>query len=92
MSIGLKEKYAKINIMELADKSLSVLGSIDSLHGSFQEAFYIITKKLIPADKIVSHVFSIDKYKEAFSTVGCNINTKTVHPSLEPNAKVLIKL
>jgi len=91
MSIGLKEKYMKLNVMELADKSLSVVGSIDSLDGSFQEAFDIITKKLIPADKIISHVFPLSDYKKAFATIGCDIDLKKMILPKDPNAKILIE-
>lgn len=91
MSIGLKDKYANINVRELADKSLSIIGSIDSLHGSFLEAFHLITKNIIPAEKLVSHVIPLENYKEAFSILGCDIDSKSMVSAKEKNAKVIIE-
>lgn len=91
MSIGLKDKYANINVRELADKSLSIIGSIDSLHGSFLEAFHLITKNVIPAERLVSHVIPLENYKEAFSILGCDIDSKSMVPPKEKNAKVIIE-
>ncbi|NKF07338.1 alcohol dehydrogenase catalytic domain-containing protein [Clostridium gasigenes] len=91
MSIGLKDKYTKINVRELADKSLSIIGSIDSLHGSFLEAFHLITKNVIPAEKLVSHVIPLENYKEAFSILGCDIDSKSMTEPKEKNAKIIIE-
>lgn len=91
MSIGLKDKFVSINARELADKSLSIIGSIDSLHGSFIEAFHLITKKVIPAEKIVSHVIPLENYKEAFSILGCDIDSKAIFQSKIKNAKIIIE-
>ncbi len=91
MSIGLKDKYTQLNIRDLADKSLSIIGSIDSLHGSFLEAFHLITQGTIPTEKLVSHVFPLKEYKEAFGTIGCNFNQKTIVNAKIPNGKILIE-
>lgn len=91
MSIGLKDKYANINVRQLADKSLSIIGSIDSLHGSFLEAFHLITKNVIPTEKLVSHVVPLENYKEAFSILGCDIDSKSMVQSKVKNAKVIIE-
>lgn len=91
MSIGLKDKYANINVRELADKSLSIIGSIDSLHGSFLDAFHLITKNIIPAEKLVSHVIPLENYKKAFSILGCDIDSKSMVQPKEKNAKVIIE-
>lgn len=91
MSIGLKDKYANINVRELADKSLSIIGSIDSLHGSFLDAFHLITKNIIPAEKLVSHVIQLENYKKAFSILGCDIDSKSMVQPKEKNAKVIIE-
>lgn len=91
MSIGLKQKYARINTMELADKSLSILGSIDSLHGSFLEAFHLITTHAIPTEKMVSHVLPLAEYKQGFALVGCDIDAQSmVRPEVK-NAKILLE-
>lgn len=91
MSIGLKDKNMNINVRELADKSLSIMGSIDSQNGSFLEAFHLITKNIIPAEKIVSHVIKLEDYKKAFSILGCDIDSKSVTQPKESTAKILIE-
>jgi L-iditol 2-dehydrogenase len=92
MSIGLKRKYARINTMELADKSLSIFGSIDSLHGAFGEAFHLITNNVIPAAKIISHVFPLVQYKLGFATIGCDIDAQELVSVQAKSAKVLLEV
>ncbi|SFR80181.1 zinc-dependent alcohol dehydrogenase [Anaeromicropila populeti] len=92
MSIGLKKKYARINTMELADKSLSIVGSIDSMHGSFLEAFHLITKNVIPTEKLISHVIPLSDFKQAFSIIGCDIEAKSMVPAKIENAKILLEI
>jgi hypothetical protein len=89
MAIGLKQKQATINTIYLADRSLTILGSIDSMHGSFLEAFYLITKGIIPVESFISHVFPLEKYKEAFSVIGCNIDSKRLAPPREPSRALI---
>ena len=90
MSIGLKEKLASIDTMLLADRSLSVIGSIDSLHGSFAEAFHLITTGRIPAERLVSHVIPLDDFKTGFAALGCDIDNKRFGPADQASCKVLI--
>ncbi|GIF14161.1 zinc-dependent alcohol dehydrogenase [Actinoplanes teichomyceticus] len=90
MSIGLKEKLASIDTMLLADRSLSVIGSIDSLHGSFVEAFHLITSGRIPAERLVSHVVPLAEYRRGFAALGCDIDGRRMRPADQASCKVLI--
>ncbi len=90
MSIGLKEKMASIDTMLLADRSLSVIGSIDSLHGSFVEAFHLITSGRIPAEGLVSHVVPLADYRRGFAALGCDIDARRLGPADQASCKVLI--
>ncbi|MFD8722616.1 zinc-binding dehydrogenase [Streptomyces sp. NPDC059629] len=92
MSIGLKEKRFTIDGMHLADRSLSVIGSIDSLHGSFLEAFHLITSGRIPAERLVSHVVSLSDYSRGFATLGCDIPNKQSTPTRSASCKVLFDI
>jgi L-iditol 2-dehydrogenase len=92
MSIGLKRRSARINTMELADKSLSVCGSIDSVHGAFGEAFHLIVNNMVPAAGIVSHVFPLDQFKLGFATIGCDIDSQALVPVKAKSAKVLLEI
>ncbi len=92
MAIGLKNRTAAINSMQLADKSLSIVGSIDSLQGTFMEAFKLITTGIIPAQKLVSHVMPLAQYQEAFAVVGCDMDAKAMVPSAIGSCKVLLEI
>jgi threonine dehydrogenase-like Zn-dependent dehydrogenase len=90
MSIGLKEKDFTIDGMHLADRSLSVIGSIDSLHGSFTEALHLVVSGRIPTEKLVSHVVPLDRYEEGFAALGLDIAGKSHGSSPVPSLKVLV--
>jgi L-iditol 2-dehydrogenase len=92
MSIGLKEKNFTIDGMHLADRSLSVIGSIDSLHGSFVEAFHLITSGRIPAERLVSHVVPLSSFQTGFAALGCDIPGRAMTPIDEGSCKVLIEI
>jgi threonine dehydrogenase-like Zn-dependent dehydrogenase len=89
MSIGLKERQFTIDGMHLADRSLSVIGSIDSLHGSFLEAFHLITSGRIPAERLVSHVIPLADFQDGFATLGCDMSSKSMTPTRSASCKVL---
>ncbi|WP_108651036.1 zinc-dependent alcohol dehydrogenase [Dongshaea marina] len=92
LNVALKDSYAKLDILKIADKSLSVIGSIDSLNNSFERAYATIRDGQIPVGKLVSHTFEFEDYEQAFTMVGCNIQGKTQQPITEPNCKVLLKI
>ncbi|MFF4588359.1 zinc-binding dehydrogenase [Streptomyces sp. NPDC001388] len=92
MSVGLKEKRFTIDGMHLADRSLSVIGSIDSLHGSFLEAFHLITSGRIPAERLVSHVVPITEFEDGFARLGYDIPNKSAGPARSASCKVLFDI
>ncbi|HEX8627871.1 MAG TPA: alcohol dehydrogenase catalytic domain-containing protein [Catenuloplanes sp.] len=90
LSIGLKRKDMTIDGMHLADRSLSVIGSIDSLHGSFAEAYHLVTTGRIPTERLVSHVIPLTEYRTAFATLGCDLDARSVTPTDTQSCKVLL--
>ncbi|WGL98983.1 alcohol dehydrogenase catalytic domain-containing protein [Arsenophonus sp. aPb] len=92
LNVALKDKKATLDVLKIADKSLSIIGSIDSLNNSFERAYAMIRDKQIPAEKLISHTFNFSDYLSAFRTVGCDINNKTMAPLEAPNCKVLLRL
>lgn len=92
LTVALKNKSATVSTLQIADKSLSIIGSIDSLDNSFERAYCMIRDKIVPADKIVSHVFPMSDFKAGFSVVGCDLERKKLSPPAEPNCKVLLKI
>ncbi|NEG84675.1 alcohol dehydrogenase catalytic domain-containing protein [Pantoea agglomerans] len=92
LNVALKNFTAKLDILNIADKSLSVIGSIDSLNNSFERAYAMIRDGKIPAGKLISHTFNYDNYIQAFAMVGCDIAAKKQLPITEPNCKVLLRI
>ncbi|WP_118987049.1 zinc-dependent alcohol dehydrogenase [Photorhabdus sp. CRCIA-P01] len=92
LNVALKDKHANLDILKIADKSLSVIGSIDSLNNSFERAYTAIRDGVIPAGRLVSQIFDFNDYLQAFLTVGCDIAGKTQKPLFTPNCKVLIRI
>ncbi|OAT22826.1 zinc-dependent alcohol dehydrogenase [Proteus myxofaciens] len=92
LNVALKDFTANLDVLKIADKSLSVIGSIDSLNNSFERAYEIIRDGKIPANKLVSHTFDLNNYPQAFASVGCNIAEKKQQPITEPNCKVLLRI
>lgn len=92
LNVALKDFTAKLSTLKIADKSLSIIGSIDSLNNSFERAYAMIRDRQIPADKLVSHTFDFNDYQQAFAMVGCDIAAKKQQPISEPNCKVLLRI
>ncbi len=90
LSIGLKQHAATIDTMLIADRSLSVIGSIDSTHGSFAEAFHLVVSGRIPAQRLVSHVVPLADYRKGFAALGCDIDHQRTTAAPEASCKVLL--
>lgn len=72
LSVGLRAGTAKIDMLHVADRSLTILGSIDSL-GTFSAALRLIERRALPAARIVTDQLDLESYGEAFRRVGCDI-------------------
>lgn len=92
LNVALKSRQATFDILKFADKSLSVIGSIDSLNNSFERAYAMIRDGKIPAKAMVSHVFDFSDYQNAFRMVGCDIAAKAIIPIEMPTCKVQVRL
>ncbi|MDR7275413.1 zinc-dependent alcohol dehydrogenase [Catenuloplanes atrovinosus] len=90
MSIGLKERIASIDTMLIGDRSLTVVGSIDSLHGSFEEAFHLIASGRVPAERLISHTVPLADYRKGFAALGCDLDARRLGPAPEASCKVLL--
>jgi len=90
MSIGLKEKDFTIDGMHLADRSLTLMGSIDSLHGSFTEALHLVVTGRIPTERLVSQVVPLADYATGFAALGCDIAAMSHTAASTASCKVLL--
>jgi threonine dehydrogenase-like Zn-dependent dehydrogenase len=92
MSVGLKAKEVVVNAMHLADRSLTVLGSIDSRGGSFSKACNLIAGGVIPTAKLVSNILPLEEFRRGFASLGCDIGRREVRPAGEGSCKVLLQM
>ncbi|MDJ0643808.1 MAG: alcohol dehydrogenase catalytic domain-containing protein [Erythrobacter sp.] len=76
LQIGLRQSDTNIDVGYLADKSISLIGSVDSAYGSFQAAVAAITKRLIPVERLVTHRIPLDGLRDGFSLLGCDLERK----------------
>jgi threonine dehydrogenase-like Zn-dependent dehydrogenase len=72
LSVGLRAGSANLDMLRVADRSLTILGSIDSL-GTFSSALRLIERRAVPADRIITDQLDLEHYGEAFRRVGCDI-------------------
>jgi L-iditol 2-dehydrogenase len=92
LSVGLKTQHATIDALQLADRSLNILGSIDSREGSFSEAFNIIKSGILPAEELISDVMDLEDFVRAFSALGCDIESQRFGPAPDASCKVLLRV
>ncbi|WP_426734357.1 zinc-dependent alcohol dehydrogenase [Myxococcus faecalis] len=74
--VGLKRHEVPLDVGAIADRSLSVQGSIDSLDGSFATALHLIGSGVIPARRLVSHQLPLTRFREGLALVGCDVDAR----------------
>ena len=72
LAVGLRAHTCSVDMGRVADESLSIVGSIDSL-GTFAAANHLINSKAIPAESIVTHRLALSDFVEGFGLLGCDI-------------------
>ncbi|GAB1691172.1 zinc-dependent alcohol dehydrogenase [Krasilnikovia sp. M28-CT-15] len=92
LSVGLKARQVAIDTMHLADRSLTILGSIDSRDGSFTEAFNLIASGIFPARRLVSDVVPLADFARGFAVLGCDIGRRQMTPAPVGSCKVLLQV
>jgi threonine dehydrogenase-like Zn-dependent dehydrogenase len=80
LAVGLKDFIASINLGEYADRSLTLLGSIDSLNNSFSEALSLLSNGYFKIDRLITHEISLKEYNKAFQILGCDLENKRMRP------------
>jgi threonine dehydrogenase-like Zn-dependent dehydrogenase len=74
--VGLTGATCELSPSTLADKSLSVIGSIDSI-GTFGLANRMIETGVIPVGKLITHQLPLDRYEEAFLLLGVDFRKRS---------------
>ncbi|MER6399895.1 alcohol dehydrogenase catalytic domain-containing protein [Kitasatospora sp. NPDC001603] len=73
LSVGLGGTPVTVDPVVFADHSKRIVGSIDSLNGSFAAALDLITTGRVPADRLVSHVLPLSAHREALALLGVDL-------------------
>lgn len=80
--VGLRRGQATIDPAELADKSISVVGSIDSI-GTFPLACRMIDEGRLPWKSIVTKTFNLKNYEAAFAELGVDLKKHETNASAQ---------
>jgi threonine dehydrogenase-like Zn-dependent dehydrogenase len=78
--VALRSHKKTVDFGALADRSVSLVGSIDSV-GTFDDAQGLLASGQIPTKNLISHVVSMEEVPASLSLLGCDVRNKTYLPS-----------
>lgn len=78
--VGLKAGEQVVHPGTIADRSWSIIGSIDTLGNNFEKALGLLASNEVPGDRLVTHKVPMSGYIEAFGLVGCDLRNKKLGP------------
>jgi len=73
--MGLRNNQQTINPREIADRSISIIGSIDS-QDTFKHAVDLINSGSLGLEKIITNQYSLNDFGIALKHLGCNLETQ----------------
>lgn len=73
--MGLRNNQQTINPREIADRSISIIGSIDS-QDTFKHAVDLINSGRLGLEKIITNEYSLNDFSDAIKDLGCDLHTK----------------
>ncbi|RAJ30260.1 zinc-dependent alcohol dehydrogenase [Pedobacter cryoconitis] len=73
--MGLRNNQQTINAREIADRSISIIGSIDSMD-TFRHAVDLINKGNLGLEKIITNEYGLEDFESAIKDLGCDVGTK----------------
>ncbi len=79
LAVGLKKSVSEIDIGMVADRSLALIGSIDTEDNSFDEALELISRGAVPVAMFVTHRYPLDSIGEGLSLLGCDMGEHVKH-------------
>jgi threonine dehydrogenase-like Zn-dependent dehydrogenase len=87
--VGLAGVKAAIDVSMLADRSISLLGSIDSI-GTFSTACTLVDQRRVDTRGIVTHQVSLDDFPDAFALLGVDLASQRREPDGVRAMKVVL--
>lgn len=88
--VALRPHRETLDLGALADRSISLIGSIDSL-STFDDARDLLASGRIPARRLVSHVVSLADAPTALGLLGCDVATNRYSPQAAA-LKVIVRV
>lgn len=88
--IGLRNNQQTINPREIADRSISIVGSIDSMD-TFQHAVALINGRRLGLEKIITKAYSLEEFPQALSDLGCHLGRQQRNNNIS-SLKSVIKI
>jgi threonine dehydrogenase-like Zn-dependent dehydrogenase len=88
--VALRPHQEAIDLGLLADRSISLIGSIDSL-GTFDDARDLLSSGRIPAKSLISRVVPLAEVPDSLALLGCDVRGKTYQPSATA-LKVIVRI
>jgi threonine dehydrogenase-like Zn-dependent dehydrogenase len=73
--MGLRNNQQTINPREIADRSISIIGSIDS-QDTFKHAVDLINSGRLGLEKIITNEYSLNDFNTAVKDLGCDVGTR----------------
>lgn len=73
--MGLRNNQQTINPREIADRSISIIGSIDS-QDTFKHAVDLINSGRLELEKIITNGYSLNDFTTAVKDLGCDVGSR----------------
>ena len=73
--MGLRNNHQTINPREIADRSISIIGSIDS-QDTFRHAVDLINSSKLALQKIITNEYDLNNFSAAVRDLGCDLSTR----------------
>lgn len=73
--MGLRNNQQTINPREIADRSISIIGSIDS-QDTFRHAVDLINSGRLELHKIITNEYDLSNFNAAIKDLGCDLSTR----------------
>ncbi|HEY8915842.1 MAG TPA: zinc-binding dehydrogenase, partial [Chitinophaga sp.] len=73
--MGLRNNQQTINPREIADRSISIIGSIDS-QDTFRHAVDLINSGRLELHKIITNEYDLSNFNAAVKDLGCDLHTR----------------
>jgi threonine dehydrogenase-like Zn-dependent dehydrogenase len=73
--MGLRNNQQTINPREIADRSISIIGSIDS-QDTFKHAVDLINSGTLGLERMITNQYSLNDFSTALKDLGCDLEKR----------------